>query len=128
MANAIELTVSIFLLALGASYLFQHEQWALFLRETIQRPRQLFPLALAMLAAGVFIGAAYNDWSSTWPIFITVIAWLMALEGAIMLLFPGFLNRLEKVSDNFFALYFRAGGVLLIILGALLYGHFFGFR
>ena len=126
MANAIELTVSIFLLALGASYLFQHEQWALFLREAIQRPRQLFPLALAMLAAGVFIGTAYNDWSSTWPVFITVLAWLMALEGALILNVPGFLRPLQKVPDRFLTGYLRAGGLLLIILGSLLLWHYPG--
>jgi hypothetical protein len=128
MAHPIELTLSIFLMVFGASYLFQYRHWTQFIREAIERPWRLFPTALVMLASGIFIGSTYNNWSSTWPIFITVIAWLMALEGAIMLLFPGFLNRLGKVSDNFFALYFRAGGILLIILGALLYRHFFGFR
>jgi len=128
MTNLIEFTLALFLIVLGASYLFQHEHWTQFMREAIERPWRLFPTALVMLASGIFIGSTYNDWSSTWPVFITVIAWLMALEGAIMLLFPGFLKRMEKVSDNFFALYFRAGGILLIILGASLYGQFFGFR
>jgi hypothetical protein len=123
LANAIELTVSIFLLTLGASYLFQHEQWTLFLREAIQRPRQLFPIALAMLAAGVFIGTAYNDWSSTWPVFITVLGWLMALEGALILIVPGFLRPLQKIPDRFLIWYLRIGGLLLIILGSLLYWH-----
>ncbi len=128
MTNLIEFTLALFLMVLGASYLFQYEHWTQFMREAIERPWRLFPTALVMLASGIFIGSAYDDWSSTWPIFITVMAWLMALEGAIMLLFPGFLKRMEKVSDNFFALYFRAGGILLIILGASLYGQFFGFR
>jgi len=123
LANAIELTVSIFLLILGASYLFQHEQWILFLREAIQRPRQLFPIALAMLAAGAFIGTAYNDWSSTWPVFITVLGWLMALEGALILIVPGFLRPLQKIPDRFLTWYLRIGGLLLIILGSLLYWH-----
>jgi len=123
LANAIELTVSIFLLTLGASYLFQHEQWTLFLREAIQRPRQLFPIALAMLAAGVFIGTAYNDWSSTWPVVITVLGWLMALEGALILIVPGFLRPLQKIPDRFLTWYLRIGGLLLIILGSLLYWH-----
>ena len=127
MANPIEFTLSIFFVVLGASYLLQSNHWTRFIREAIERPWRLFPTALVMLASGIFIGSTYNDWSSTWPIFITVIAWLMALEGAIMLLFPGFLNRLEKVSDNFFAIYLRTGGILLISLGVLLYGRFFGF-
>jgi len=128
MTNPIEFTLAVFLMVLGASYLLQHKHWTQFIREAIERPWRLFPTALVMFASGIFIGSTYDDWSSTWTIFITVMAWLMALEGAIMLLFPGFLKRMEKVSDSFFALYFRAGGILLIILGASLYGHFFGFR
>jgi uncharacterized protein YjeT (DUF2065 family) len=120
MANAIELTLSIFMLVLGASYLFQFEQWVQFFREAIQHPRRLFPIAMAMLAAGAFIATAYNDWSSTWPIFITALGWLMAIEGALILVFPGLLKRMEKTSDLFLAWYLRAGGMLLIILGALL--------
>jgi uncharacterized protein YjeT (DUF2065 family) len=128
MTNPIEFTLAVFLIVLGASYLLQYKHWIRFIREAIERPWRLFPTALVMLASGICSGSTYDDWSSTWPVFITVMAWLMALEGAIMLLFPGFLKRMERVSDNFFALYFRAGGILLIILGASLYGHFFGFR
>jgi len=120
MVNAIELTLSIFMLALGASYLLQYEQWMQFFREAIQHPRRLFPVAMAMLAAGAFIATAYNDWSSTWPIFITALGWLMAIEGALILIFPGLLKRMEKISDRFLAWYLRGGGLLLIILGALL--------
>ena len=120
MEKAIELTVSIFLLVLGASYLRHADQWLQFLREVTDRPRRLFPIALVMVSAGVFIGSAYNDWSSTWPIFITALAWLMALEGILILVFPGFLNRLKNIPDGFLRWYLRLGGPLLIVLGALL--------
>ena len=123
MANAIELTLSIFMLVLGASYLLQYEQWMQFFREAIQHPRRLFPVAMAMLATGAFIATAYNDWSSTWPVFITVLGWLMALEGALILIVPGFLRPLQKIPDRFLTWYLRIGGLLLIILGSLLYWH-----
>lgn len=120
MTHAIEFTVAIFLLVLGASYLFQHQHWREFFRQATQRPWKLFPLALAMLASGTFIGTIYNDWTSTWPIFITCLAWLTALEGALLLIFPGTLKFLENLSDRFLSWYVRGGGLLLIILGALL--------
>jgi uncharacterized protein YjeT (DUF2065 family) len=118
--HAIELTVSIFLLVLGTSYLLQAKHWIQFLSDSIQRPSRLFPTALAMLASGVFIGTVYDNWSSTWPIFISTIAWLMALEGALILIFPGFLKRLENTPERFLTWYLRGGGLLLMVLGALL--------
>jgi len=120
MTHAIEFTVAIFLLVLGASYLFQHQHWVQFFRQATHRPSKLFLPALAMLAGGTFIGTVYNDWTSTWPIFITCLAWLMALEGALLLIFPGTLKYFENLSDGFLSWYLRGGGLLLIVLGALL--------
>ncbi len=123
MIVAIEHTLAIFLIILGVSYLFQFKQWMQFLERAILHPYRLFPVALAMLAAGTFIGTAYNDWSSTWPVFITVLGWLMALEGALILIVPSCVKQLEKIPDRFLGWYLRSGGSLLIILGALLLWH-----
>ena len=123
MLVAIEHTLAIFLIILGVSYLYQCKRWMQFLEQAIQHPHRVFPVALAMLAAGTFIATAYNDWSSTWPIFITVLGWLMALEGALILIVPGCLKLLQKIPDRLLGWYLRGGGLLLIILGALLLWH-----
>lgn len=120
MDRTIELTVSIFLLVLGSTYLLQPTHWLHFLRDASKRPQGVFPLALALVLAGVFIASAYNNWSSTWPIFITVLGWLAALEGALILLFPGVLKHLASIPDKFIIGYLRVGGSLLVVLGALL--------
>jgi uncharacterized protein YjeT (DUF2065 family) len=112
---------------LGLSYLFQPEQWIRFFRELTHKPHRSLPLALAMLTAGTFSGFAYNDWTTTWPIFISAFSWLLALEGALILVHPASLARLQKIPDRFLKLYFRSGGIGFIILGAMLYGHFFDF-
>jgi len=123
LTRAIELTVSIFLLVMGASYLVRPEHWLHFLTGAIRQPAHLLPIAAAMLTGGTFIGTAYDNWSGTWPIFITTFAWLMALEGALLLLFPGLLKRLEEIPGRYLGWYFRGGGLLLMILGALLLRH-----
>jgi uncharacterized protein YjeT (DUF2065 family) len=112
---------------LGLSYLFQSEQWIRYFRELTHKPHRSLPLALAMLTAGTFSGFAYNDWTTTWPIFISAFSWLLALEGALILVHPASLARLQKIPDRFLKLYFRSGGIGFIILGAMLYGHFFDF-
>jgi hypothetical protein len=120
MSHPVELTFAVCLLVLGASYLLRSERWVAFLQDAIRLPHRLFPLALGMLAVGVFIGASYNDWSSTWPIFISAFSWLMAAEGALILVFPQYLKKLEGIPEGFLRWYLRLGGLLLLILGGLL--------
>ena len=125
MKTTIEATFCIVMPVLGLSYLLQPRQWIQFLSGLSDKPHRSLPLALAMLTAGTFIGLAYNDWTATWPIFISAFSWLLALEGGILLVYPASLARLQKIPDRFLNYYLRSGGVLLIILGALLYRHFF---
>lgn len=120
MNHPVELTFALCLLVLGASYLLRSERWVAFLQDAIRQPHRLFPLALGMLAGGVLIGASYNDWSSTWPIFISAFSWLMAAEGALILVFPQYLKKLEGIPEGFLRWYLRFGGLLLLVLGGLL--------
>jgi hypothetical protein len=126
LVNVIELTVSIFLLVLGASYSLQAARWMQLLREVTQQPQRLFPTALAMVLAGVFVAVVYHDWSTTWPIFITILGWLVALEGALILIYPGCISWVNKLPDGLLRWYLRLGGALLVILGALLLRHRIG--
>jgi uncharacterized protein YjeT (DUF2065 family) len=123
--TTIEVIFCILLPILGLSYLLQPGQWIRFFRELTDKPHRSLPLALVMLTAGTFSGFAYNNWTSSWPIFISTFSWLLALEGTIILVYPAALAKLEKLSNRFLNLYLRGGGIGFIILGALLYGHFF---
>ncbi len=125
MQTTIEAIFCIVMPVLGLSYLLRSGLWIQFFRELTRNPHRSLPIALLMLTAGTFGGLAYNDWSSTWPIFISAFSWLLALEGAVILVYPASLARLQKITDRFLSLYLRAGGILFIILGALLYRHFF---
>ena len=127
MKTTIEAIFCILMPVLGLSYLLQPGQWIQFFRELTHKPHRSLPLALAMLAAGTFSGFAYNDWTATWPIFISAFSWLLALEGALILIYPASLARLKKIPDRFLNWYLRTGGIGFIILGALLYGNFFNF-
>jgi hypothetical protein len=116
--------MSIFLLVLGSSYLLQQRHWSRLFREASRQPAHFLPFALMMLTAGLAVALGFNDWSGTWPVFITAFGWLMALEGAMILVNPGWLGWFRGISDRFLSLYFRLGGVLLIVLGGLLARHY----
>jgi len=112
--------VAAVLVILGCSYLLQTERWLKLTRRFLQEPERFFPVAVAMAATGVMVGYGYDDWSGTWPIFVTLLGWLLALEGAVILLLPGLIYGFRRLSDTFLRVYLRCGGALLMILGGLL--------
>jgi len=113
--------VAVILPVLGLSYLLQTDRWLNITRRIMDEPQQYFPSAIMMVAAGVAIGYGYGAWIGTWRIFVTLLGWLLALEGALILVLPGVLQKLRRLPDRFLRLYLRFGGLLLIILGGLLW-------
>lgn len=109
------------LVVLGLSYIFQAGRWVMLSTYYVDNPERLFPVAIIMVAAGQAIAAGYDSWHGTWPIFVTAFGWAMSIKGALILLFPSWLGIIRRMNDGFFILYVRAGGVLLVILGVLLY-------
>ncbi len=115
------------LAVLGLSYLFNAPGWLRLVRYWAEAPERLFPVALVMLAAGFVIGYGYDSWHGSWPVFITVFGWLLAAEGAVLLLAPGTVGRLlAALPDSFVLNYTRVGGALLAVLGALLGWRYLG--
>ncbi len=122
--TTIEAFFSIAMPVLGLSYLLQPGQWIRYFRELTDHPHRILPLAMAMLTIGTFCGLAYNDWTTSWSIFISAFCWLLALKGVLFLVYPNWFVRLQKIPDSFMMWYMRSGGILFIILGAMLYSHF----
>lgn len=118
--SGIETGIALLLLALGLSYLLRTSAWIGFLRDLAGEPWRLFPLALGLVAAGAFIVATYDDWSTRTGIFITALGWLMLLEGSAFLLWPRLAALTDKLSTAFLSRYLRLGGLLLVAVGLML--------
>jgi hypothetical protein len=121
MGELIPVIIAVMLVVLGLSYLLQTERWLRVTRRFTKQPERFFPAAVAMTAAGLVIGYGYNNWSGTWPLFVTLLGWLLALEGAVILLLPGLIKKFQRLSDPFLRIYLRGGGALLVLLGGLLW-------
>ena len=81
MNETIPVIVALTLIILGMSYLLQTERWLQLTRRIGAKPETFFPAAIVMVAAGSAIGIGYNNWNGTWPIFVTALGYLLALEG-----------------------------------------------
>ena len=123
MHTLIPVVVAVTLVVLGLSYALQTTRWIAFTRHITAQPEGFFPIAVIMMVAGTGIAAGYDNWSGTWPIFVTLLGWLLALEGALILLFPKLIEKLRGLPDGFLRWYLRAGGAVLVLLGALLALH-----
>ena len=120
MSEPAPVLVALVLTVLGLSYVFHTRRWLSLARRFIETPQNFFPAAIAMVAGGVALAIGYDRWTGTWPLFVTLLGWLLALEGAVILLLPALIHKAGRLSDRFLSSYLRAGGVFLLILGVLL--------
>lgn len=81
--------------------------------------------ALLELLGGLFLVVQHNDWSSLPAGIITLLGWLTAVEGGLLLLLP------DPAVKRYMALFnkpawYVGGGVVAVLLGAWLAGVGFG--
>jgi len=112
--------VAVGLIVLGASSLLQASRWLIVLRSLLARPESYFLGAIVEMVAGLVLALSYNRWDGTWPTFVTLLGWLMAIEGAAFLLAPGLFQSFSRLSDGFILKFLRIGGIGVVILGVLL--------
>lgn len=117
MHDLIASVFSITLTALGLSYLVQTERWTALYNDLSRQPSTFVPVGMLLLATGMFIAIAFDDWSSTWPIFITAFGWLMAVEGALLIICPGVVGAFPRVLGKRLKVFMRLGGLLVLGLG-----------
>mgnify|MGYP001828172259 FL=1 len=55
-----------------------------------------------------------------WPVVVTLLGWILAVKSALFLLFPQVMGIFSGWTDRFMTTWIRAGGLLLVMLGAIL--------
>lgn len=111
---------AIALTALGLSYLLRARAWAVIYVECDMHPARFIPTGLLMISAGLYLAITVNDWSSTWPIFMTAFGWLMAIEGTLLTLKPSLAGAFSEMLGARLVMFIRLGGVLVFGLGCLM--------
>jgi uncharacterized protein YjeT (DUF2065 family) len=120
MSEIVSTIVSLMLLILGLSYLFQSEKWARLAKDALDHPHRYFPMALCILVMGLIIVMTHNIWTLSWPVAVTLFGWIMTIKGIFYLLFPQFTKIFESWSENAMRIYIRSAGIIVTILGAIL--------
>ncbi|WP_419861601.1 hypothetical protein [Candidatus Palauibacter sp.] len=123
LTRAVEVFVSINLIALGVSYVLRPADWRAFI-EHLQSKGAAGSLTVAFLAMGIgsFIVAFHNVWGGV-PTILTVYGWLALAKGAFYALVPGLAQKGMETALGMGAGLWRAGGVLVTAIGVIVLQH-----
>jgi len=120
MASVVAHVVSIVMLVLGVSYALQTREWIRVSQDVVTSPHRFMVAALALLATGAAIVTVHNNWSPAWSLAITLSGWLLAIKGALFLLFPQMATKFARWPEATLRAWVRVAGVVLAVLGAIL--------
>jgi len=121
MVVIIEKICAIFILTLGLSYLLNASWWISYIKQMLEHKEQILLLSIIILLLGSTLVVTHNIWVSSPIVIVTLLGWLMLLKGLSMMLFPGVLNKFQKLSDAFLSNILFINGILLSALGGILF-------
>ncbi|WP_420449274.1 hypothetical protein [Candidatus Palauibacter sp.] len=119
LARAVEMFVSINLIALGASFLLRPGDWkALLTHLQSKGTAGSLPLALIGLGVGSFVVAFHNIWDGV-PMIVTIYGWAALLKGTFQVLYPGIALKRIDTALRMGAGLWRTAGTLALVFGVL---------
>ena len=120
MQDIIGQVVAWLLLVLGLSYIANTPMWLRVVRDAMAEPARYFFIVILTLVLGLLIIATHNCFVADWPVVVTLFVWILAVKSALFLLFPQVMGIFSGWTDRFMTTWIRAGGLLLVMLGAIL--------
>ena len=120
MQGIITHVVAWLLLVLGLSYTVNTTMWLQVVRDAMAEPARYFFMVMLTLVLGLVIIATHNAWVADWPVVVTLFGWILVVKSTLFLLFPKVIGLFSGWTDRFMTRWIRAGGLLLVVLGAIL--------
>jgi len=115
----------LYFLVVGAIVLLRQSTVMPAIAEIAKNRALMYIIALVELAAGLAVIIAYPDVSYDWMGVISLVGWMLTVEGVLYLALPH--AKVQKFVKSFNTpSWYLSGGVLSIVLGAYLAGVGFG--
>lgn len=114
--------MGVYMIAGGLSGLLSRDRWRGILDEFMARPGLTYISGVAVFVIGVAIIMAHNIWTDPLAVVVSLIGWIAAIEGLVLIAYP---DPLLKWSLSFvrpgavkaFAVGTIVVGVVLLVLG-----------
>lgn len=120
MASIVAHVVSVVMLVLGVSYAVQTREWIRVSQDVTAAPHRFMVAALVLLATGTAIITVHNNWAPAWSLAITLSGWILAIKGALFLVFPRTATKFARWPEATLRGWVRTAGVVLAVVGAVL--------
>lgn len=114
--------MGVYMIAGGLSGLISRDRWRGILDEFMARPGLTYMAGVFVFVMGVAIILAHNIWTDPLAIVVSLIGWVAAIEGLVLIAYP---DPLLKWAVSFvrpgaivaFAVFTIVFGVVLLVLG-----------
>jgi cytochrome bd-type quinol oxidase subunit 2 len=114
-ANKLAILAGSAFLVVGLS-LFINPYVSTAMNDLVNNQGLLWVTGLVTFVMGTVMLALYNTWSKSWRVLVTIIGWLAAIKGAVLMLFPQVMTLYASfLSDTTLTL----SGIYAIVLGGL---------
>ncbi len=117
---AIERTLSVWLIVVGVSHLFQAQLWSQFVLRIQEHLLVAMLIGLVATAFGTFIVVAHPWDNSTASIITCVLGWMMGLKGIGYMVAPERMLRSFPIGGRTLLIVVRVGGIVAIAIGSWL--------
>ncbi len=109
---------AVVLLVTGASHVTAPREWAAFFKDVLARPWGGLAVGLLHLVPSLPLLLAHNTWTLSPAVIVTIVAWGWTIKGSLYLIWPALPTRVARPHLDH-PERFRIGGVLLVVLGAI---------
>jgi hypothetical protein len=107
-------------LLMGLSHMLQPQLWVRFFEIVRQSGLAAVIIPMYTLPVALVLIVGHNVWEWDWPLFLTIVGWLMAIKCALYLLVPGLTDRLLAKKMVKTAGSFQIAGAIMIFFGGVL--------
>ncbi|WP_425170277.1 hypothetical protein [Legionella sp.] len=108
-----------YLVIMGIFLISRREIVISVMNDMVTRPGILLALAFITLIFGLLMVVSHNLWVMGWPVIITIISWLVLINGIIRLFYPAFVYQIWDELAAKPAL-FTITGIIALLIGLFL--------
>jgi uncharacterized membrane protein len=109
----------VYLIIVGVSFILRQKMWSEVIHDFARNRMAMTLAGLVELLIGIVIVMYHNVWVADWQVAITLIGWLMVLEGGAYVLLPTKTLK-DKITKFNKKGWYSGMGVIAIGLGAYL--------
>jgi uncharacterized protein YjeT (DUF2065 family) len=113
------------MLVIGFLFLFKHEHIKAVMSDLIAHPGPFFVFALMTFILGLLLVVTHNHWTMGWSVVLTILGWLVLLNGLFRLLFSHTATKIGK-SLLHHPVKLQFIGAVLLVVGVFLLYHVYG--